>query len=114
MNLHGTGRRNGTYRSILLNAIISQSGEKFPEIVFFPDGSGTPIPVSTLVKDLGVQTDNMFSPSALFRLVSVFLVYSLKKAASLSRRKFLLRNVYRWTPKKSSVMNQPTVPNLFN
>ncbi len=24
----------------------------------------TPIPVSTLVKDLGVQTDNMFSPSA--------------------------------------------------
>ncbi len=31
--------------------------------VFFPDGSGTPIPVSKLVKDLGVQTDNMFSPS---------------------------------------------------
>ncbi len=30
---------------------------------FFPDGSDTPIPVSTLVKDLGVQTDNMFSPS---------------------------------------------------
>ncbi len=31
---------------------------------FFPDKSGTPIPVSTIVKDLGVQTDNMFSPSA--------------------------------------------------
>ncbi len=31
---------------------------------FFPDGSGTPSPASTLVKDLGVQTDNMFSPSA--------------------------------------------------
>ncbi len=31
---------------------------------FFPDGSGTPIPVSTLVKDLGVQTENMISPSA--------------------------------------------------
>ncbi len=29
-----------------------------------PDGSSTPIPVSTLVKNLGVQTDNMFSPSA--------------------------------------------------
>ncbi len=28
---------------------------------FFPDGSGTPIHVSRLVKDLGVQTDNMFS-----------------------------------------------------
>ncbi len=28
--IHGTGRRNGTYRSILLNATISQSGEKFP------------------------------------------------------------------------------------
>ncbi len=31
---------------------------------FNPDGSGTPIAVSTIVKDLGVQTDNMFSPSA--------------------------------------------------
>ncbi len=28
--LHGTGQRNGTYRSILLNATISQWGEKFP------------------------------------------------------------------------------------
>ncbi len=34
-----------------------------PVIVFFPDGSGTPIPVSKLFKDLGVQTDNVFSPS---------------------------------------------------
>ncbi len=32
--------------------------------LFFADGSGTPIPVSKLVKDLGVQADNMFSPSA--------------------------------------------------
>ncbi len=31
---------------------------------FVPDGSDTPIPVSNLVKDLGVQRDNMFSPSA--------------------------------------------------
>ncbi len=31
---------------------------------FFPDGSGTSIPVTTLVNDLGVQTDNMFFPSA--------------------------------------------------
>ncbi len=31
---------------------------------FFPDGSGTPMPVSTLVKDLGVQTVHKFSPSA--------------------------------------------------
>ncbi len=29
---------------------------------FFPDGSGTSIPVFKLVKDLGVQTDSMFSP----------------------------------------------------
>ncbi len=35
-----------------------------PEIIFFSDGSGTLIPVSTLVNDLGVQTDNMFSTSA--------------------------------------------------
>ncbi len=35
-----------------------------PEIVFFPDGSGTLIPVSKLAKDLGVQTNTMFSPSA--------------------------------------------------
>ncbi len=39
-------------------------GREVPlRLSFFPDGSGTPIPVSTLVKDLGVQTDNMFSPS---------------------------------------------------
>ncbi len=31
---------------------------------FFPDGYGNPIPVPKLVKDLGVQTDNVFSPSA--------------------------------------------------
>ncbi len=31
---------------------------------FIPDGSGTPIPLSKLIKDLGVQTDNMRSPSA--------------------------------------------------
>ncbi len=30
---------------------------------FFPNGSGTTIPVSKFVKDLSVQTDNMFSPS---------------------------------------------------
>ncbi len=40
-------------------------GREVPlRLSFFPDGSGTPIPVSTLVKDLGVQTDTMFSPSA--------------------------------------------------
>ncbi len=33
---------------------------------FFSDGSGTTIPVYKLVKDLGVQTDDMFSPSAQF------------------------------------------------
>ncbi len=35
-----------------------------PASAFFPDGSGTPIPISKLVTDLGVQADNMFSPSA--------------------------------------------------
>ncbi len=35
-----------------------------PEIVFFPNGSGTPISVSKLVNDLGVKTSNKFSPSA--------------------------------------------------
>ncbi len=40
-------------------------GREVPlRLSFFPHGSGTPIPVSTIVKDLGVQTDNMFSPSA--------------------------------------------------
>ncbi len=31
---------------------------------FFPDGYGTPVPVSILVKDQGIQTDNMFFSSA--------------------------------------------------
>ncbi len=40
-------------------------GREVPlRLYFFPDESGTPIPVSKLVKDLGIQTDNMFSPSA--------------------------------------------------
>ncbi len=40
-------------------------GREVPlRLSFFPDGSGTTIPVSTLVKELGVQTDNLFSPSA--------------------------------------------------
>ncbi len=40
-------------------------GREVPlRLSFFPDGYGTPIPVSTIVKDLGVQTDFMFSPSA--------------------------------------------------
>ncbi len=39
-------------------------GREVPlRLSFIADGSGTPIPVSTLVKDLGVQADNMFSPS---------------------------------------------------
>ncbi len=33
-------------------------------MVFFPDWSGTPIPVFKLAKDLGVETDDVFSPSA--------------------------------------------------
>ncbi len=50
---------------------ISQLGEKFRwDCLFFPDGSGTPIPVSKLVKDLGVQTDNVFSLSLLSALKS--------------------------------------------
>ncbi len=60
--LHGTGRRNETYRSILLN---ETTWARSPRI-FFPNGSGTPIPVSKLVKDLGVQADNVFSSSAQF------------------------------------------------
>ncbi len=39
-------------------------GQEVPlRLSFFPDGSGTPIPVSKLVKDLEVQADNMFSHS---------------------------------------------------
>ncbi len=34
------------------------------EIAVFPNGSDTAIPVSKLVKDLGVQAHSMFSPSA--------------------------------------------------
>ncbi len=33
-------------------------------LAFFPDGSGTPIPVFQLVKYLGVQTDSVLSPYA--------------------------------------------------
>ncbi len=39
-----------------------------PEIVFFPDGSGTLIPVSKLVKDVGVQADlasNRLNPNSM-------------------------------------------------
>ncbi len=62
----GTGQRNGAHRPILPNATNSPLGEKIPvRLSFFPDGSGTPIPVSKLVKDLRVQTDNVFSHSAL-------------------------------------------------
>ncbi len=35
-----------------------------PEVVFFPGGSGTPIPVSKLVRDLDVRSQNLSSPSA--------------------------------------------------
>ncbi len=35
-----------------------------PEIVFFPRWVWHPISVSKVAKDLGVQTDDMFSPSA--------------------------------------------------
>ncbi len=35
-----------------------------PEIVFFPDGSGTTISISEFVKDIGVQTNIMFPLSA--------------------------------------------------
>ncbi len=49
--LHGIGRRNGTYRSILPNATISALVEKSPWDLF-PDGSGTPISVSKLVLSL--------------------------------------------------------------
>ncbi len=58
---YGTSRRNWTYRSILPNATTISHNRVIspPEIVFF-----TTIPVSKFVKDLGVQTDNMFSTSA--------------------------------------------------
>ncbi len=41
-------------------------GREVPlRLSFFPDGSGTPIPVSKLVIDIGIQIDNnIFSPSA--------------------------------------------------
>ncbi len=40
-------------------------GREVPlRLSFFSDVPGTPIPVSKLVKDLWVQTDNVFSPSA--------------------------------------------------
>ncbi len=40
-------------------------GREVPtRLSFFPDKSGIPIPVSKLVKDLGVQTDNLPPPSA--------------------------------------------------
>ncbi len=59
-----TGRRNGTFRSTLPNATTSSLGrEVLLKFSFFPDGPGTPIPVSTLVKDLGVQTANLLCPS---------------------------------------------------
>ncbi len=40
----------------------SQSGEKFPRDCLSPDGSSTPMLVAKLVKDLGVNIENAFSP----------------------------------------------------
>ncbi len=40
-------------------------GREVPlRLYFSPDGSGTPIPASKLVKDLEIQAGNVFSPSA--------------------------------------------------
>ncbi len=61
---HGTGHKNGTYQSILRSAITLHWARSPPEIGLSPDGFGTPIPLSQLVKDLWVQTDNVFSSSA--------------------------------------------------
>ncbi len=57
-------KRDRTYWSILPNVTISRLGETFPETAFFPAGYGTPITVSKVVKDQGVQKENMFFPLA--------------------------------------------------
>ncbi len=64
-----------------------------PEVVFFPDGSDTPIPVSNLVKDLGSQTDNMFSPSA-----------QCTEAANRARRLiFVIRRSFQYLSKSAFI-----------
>ncbi len=60
---------------------------------FFPDGSGTPITVSKLVKDVGVQADNMFFPSAQYT-----------KAASKARRLiFMIRRSFQGLSKSAFI-----------
>ncbi len=54
------GPTNQSYRMQLPH---HWAGSPF-EIAVFPDGSGFAIPVSKLIEDVGVQTDNMFSPFA--------------------------------------------------
>ncbi len=49
--------------NLLINIQLSDilGDRSSPEIVFSSDGSGTPIPASTLVTDPGVYTDNVVS-----------------------------------------------------
>ncbi len=69
-------------------------GREIPlRMSFFPDGSGTPIPVSTLVKDLGGQTDNLLSPSA-----------QCSEAANKARRLiFMIRRSFQYLSKSAFI-----------
>ncbi len=61
------------------------SARSFHEIVCFPYGSCTPIPVSKQVKALGVQKDNMFSPSVLLSSLENFAQPFLQRAKTKVR-----------------------------
>ncbi len=69
-------------------------GREVPlRLSFFPIGSGTAIPESKLIKDLGVQTDIMFSPFA-----------QCTKAANKTRRLiFMIRRSFQDLSKSASI-----------
>ncbi len=69
-------------------------GREVPlRLSFSPDGSGTPIPVSKLVKALGVQTDHEFSPSA----------QCADAANNASRLIFMVRRSFQYLSKSASI-----------
>ncbi len=114
MNLHGTGRRNGTYRSILLNATISQSGEKFPrDCLFSPMGLAPPSLYLLLSRTQGFRRIICSLPLLCLGLYQFFCLLS-EEGGILEPSKIFNQKCLPLDYKKSSVMNEPTIPNLFN
>ncbi len=66
-------------------------GRKVPlRLSFYPDGSGMPVPVSKIVKDLEVQAYNVFSPSASANKARRLTLVISRSFQGLSKSAFIL------------------------